>query len=109
MPIINRVHNLIERVKKRILGNQTEKEINERRMHLKSTFEQTKANFKEISLRETNRFFDALYDDGYFLNDGMLVLIENTIQFLVKIDKLLIDGRKQVSPNLFGNLVSIVL
>ncbi|CAM4958751.1 unnamed protein product [Rotaria socialis] len=105
MPILNRVHNLIAQVKKKIVGNQTEKEINERRILLIRDFKRTEANWKEISLRENKKNFKRLCDPNYFLNDDILIRMKNILTFLNEIDKLLIDGRKALSTIVFENIL----
>ncbi|CAF0782423.1 unnamed protein product [Rotaria sp. Silwood1] len=109
MPIINQVHNLIAQVKKKILGNQSEKDINERRIRLINDFEQTESNLKEIDLGQKKNFFDKLYDPNNLFTDDILILMNNILLFLKAIDKLLIDARKQLPINIFEDLISLPL
>ncbi|CAF2702168.1 unnamed protein product [Rotaria sp. Silwood2] len=109
MPILNRVHSLIAQVKKKILGNKTEKELNEQRILLIKDFEKTENNLKEINLRENKNFFNRLYDSNIFLYDEILIRMKNILTFLNEIDKLLIDGRKALPKTVFANLLSLPL
>ncbi|CAF0779112.1 unnamed protein product [Rotaria sordida] len=109
MPIINQVHNLIAQVKKKILGNQSEKDLNERRIRLIKDFEQTEYNLKEINLQQKKNFFDILYDQDNLLSDDILILMKNILVFLNEIDKLFIDGRKKLPINTFESLISLPL
>ncbi|CAF2465989.1 unnamed protein product [Rotaria sp. Silwood2] len=108
-PITNQVHNLIAQVKKKILGNQSEKDIEERRKRLIKDFEETENSLKEIELGHKKNFFDKLYDPDNLFTDDILILIKNILTFLNEIDKLLIGGRKNLPINIFENLISLPL
>ncbi|CAF0725958.1 unnamed protein product [Adineta steineri] len=109
MPIINQVHNLITKVKTKVLGNRTEQEMNDQRIRLVADFEQTKNNLKETNLEQTKAFFATLYNPDGLLSDDILALMKNILLFLKEIDKLLIDGRKRLSDNTFDDLISAPL
>ncbi|CAF0978486.1 unnamed protein product [Adineta steineri] len=109
MPIINQVHNLITKVKTKVLGNCTEQEMNDQRIRLMADFEQTKNKLKEINPEQTKVFFATLYDPDGLLSDDILALMKNILLFLKEIDKLLIDGRNRLSDNTFDNLISVPL
>ncbi len=109
MPIINQVNNLITQVKKKILGNHSEQDMNERRKQLIKEFE--KLNLKEIILNQQMRnFFATLYNSDNLISDDILILMTNIISFLNEIDKLLIDGKKKLPiNNIFDDLISLPL
>lgn len=107
MPIINRVHNLIAQVKEKILGGQSEKEIDERRQKLMQEFQKTESNLKEINLFKEKDVFRPLSIPGQYFTDGELTRLNNILLFLNEIDKLLIDGRKKLRTDTFDDLVSI--
>ncbi|CAF4369011.1 unnamed protein product [Rotaria sp. Silwood2] len=110
MPIINQVHNLISQVKKKILGNKSQEEINHRRKQLIIEYEKMKTNLKEIILNESNKnFFYVLYKENDFFSDDMLNLMVNIIIFLNEIDTILIDGRKRLQGHIFEDLVNFPL
>jgi hypothetical protein len=106
MPIINRLNNLIIQVKQKILGNQSQKDINERRKTLLNEYERTEKNLKEIHLPQLNVYFTVLYDPDSFFSDDSLNRMTNVLLFLNEIDKLLIDGRKKLTVNIFEDSVS---
>lgn len=106
MPIINRVNNLIAKVKTRILGNQSEEDIDEKRKHLMRDFEKAQSDLKEVNLIYLKRTLDTLQNRENFLPDDLLRLMQNSLVFLYDIDKILIDGRKQLPVNVFDDLVS---
>lgn len=105
MPIINRINNLIAEVKKKILGNQSEKDIAKRRIDLTTEYERTQSNLEEVSLKRFEEFFQGLYDPEHFVSFDVLILMTNILLFLNEIDKLIVDGRKKLSGNKFENLV----
>ncbi|CAF0927851.1 unnamed protein product [Adineta steineri] len=110
MPIINRVDNLISQVKKKILGDTSEEEINHRRKQLITEYEKIKTNLKEIILNQSNSdFFSILYDKNYFFCDDKLNLMTNVIEFLNEIDTILIDGRKKIQGNIFEDQINFPL
>jgi uncharacterized C2H2 Zn-finger protein len=105
-PIVNRVHNLIAQVKRKILGNQSEQEMNERRQRLINDYERTQLKLSEINLDQMTMFFETLRDpDGLFSND-LLTLMENILLFLKEADKLMTDGRTKLPISTFEDLVS---
>ena len=109
MPIINRLNNLIETVKLKILGNRSADDINNQRERLIDEYEQTKQNLKEIDSGRMNKLLNRLYnEDDLFSYDG-ITLMKNILLFLNEIDKLLIDGRKKLSLNIFEDLVGILI
>ncbi len=61
MTILNQVHYLISQVKKKILGNKSKQEINNRRKQLITEYEKIKKNFKEVSLDESKILFFLYY------------------------------------------------
>jgi hypothetical protein len=110
MPIINQVHNLISQVKKKILGNKSKQEINNRRKQLIIYYEKIKNNLKEINLdKSMTDFFSILYGENNFFSDDMLNLMTNIIVFLNKIDTILTDGRGKLQRNIFDDLVNFPL
>jgi hypothetical protein len=108
MPIINQLNNLIAQVKRKILGNPSEKDINERRKQLLKEYEQTEINLKEIPVGQLKPYFSVLSDPENFFSNDSLILMKNVLLFLNEIDKLLIDGQKKlaVNINVFEDLVS---
>jgi len=110
MPIINQVNNLIAQVKKKILGDQSEHDLNERRKQLTKEFEQIEGNLKEIILNgQMKKFFETLYDSDKIFSNDILILMKNILVFLNEIDKLLIDGKIKLPINIFEDLVSLPL
>jgi hypothetical protein len=107
MPIINQVHNLIEQVKKKILGNQSDKQIEERRRQLVNEFERTETRLRQIDLGQVKNFFSKLYDPDNLFSDDILILMNNILLFINEIERLLIEGRKKLPFNTFEDLVSV--
>lgn len=105
MPIINEVNKLIAEVKKKILGNQSENEIAQRRQDLIKEYERTLSHLKEVPLGRLAESFTALSNRENFVSNDMLILMTNILLFINEIDKLLIDGRKKLSANKFDDLV----
>lgn len=110
MPIINHVHNLITKVKAKILGNHSAQDLNDRRKLLLQEYERMQTNIQEIFLNHKMKtFFMALYDSEKLFSNDMLILMKNILLFLNEIDKLLVDGKKKLSGNIFEDFVSIPL
>jgi hypothetical protein len=108
MPIINQVHNLIEQVKKKILGNHSDKDMKDRRKTLIKKYEETEFNLKEVDLGQMRTFFALLYETDNIFSNDILILMGNILLFVNEIEKLLIDGRKKLQINIFEDLVSIL-
>jgi hypothetical protein len=110
MPIINQVNNLIAQVKKKILGSQSEHDINERRKLLEKEFERTERNLKQIEINgQMREFFTTLEDRDKIFSDDILTLMKNILIFLNEIDELLIDGKNKLPTNIFEDLISLPL
>lgn len=110
MPIINRVNNLIAQVKKKILGNETEKDLNERRKRLLTKYEKFEKDIEEIHLNtQMKKFFQILNESDKLFSLDMLILIENILTFLNEIEKLLINGKRKLSTNIFDDFINIPL
>ena len=108
--ILNKVHKLITQVKKKILGNKSEKEINDRRKQLIIEYENVKKKFKQINFNQSmNEFFSLLYQENNFITDDMLNLLANILVFLNEIEKILIDGRQKLQRNIFVDQVHLPL
>jgi sugar-specific transcriptional regulator TrmB len=107
--IINQVNKLIDQVKKKILGNHSEQDINERRKLLIKEFEQTETKLKEINLGQLKDFFARLYNPDNLFTDDILNLMKNILLFLNEIDKFLIDGRNKLPLHIFEDLVNLKL
>jgi hypothetical protein len=108
MPIINQVQNLIEQVKKKILGNQSDKDMRERRKCLIKKYRETKNNLKVINFGQMGNFFALLYETDNIFSNDILILMGNILLFVNEIEKLFIDGRKRLHIHIFEDLVSIL-
>ncbi|CAF3694346.1 unnamed protein product [Rotaria sp. Silwood1] len=109
MSIINKAHNLISQVKKKILGNSTKEQINNRRTDLIKEYEELQKNLIEINFDKSMQDFILLYKRKRFVTDDMLNLITNIIQFLNEIDDILIGRHKKLPKNIFEDLVNFPL
>lgn len=109
MPIINQINELIAQVKKKILGNQSDKEVTQRRKDVIKEYEKTEKQLKEVPLDRLTESFTALKEPEHFVSNETLVLMTNILLFINEIDKLLIDGRKKLSANKFDDLVCLSL
>ena len=107
MPIINKINKLIAEVKKKILGNQSEKDIVKRRKDLIGEYERTNSNLQEVSLKRFEESFLGLYDPEHSVSFDVLILMTNILLFINEIDKLIVDGRKKLLRNIFEDLVCL--
>lgn len=105
MPIINKVHELISGIKKKILGNLSKKEINIRRENLIQEYDKLPQKLKEIYFDKTMQDFIMFYERIKLITGEMLDLLANIITFLNEIDKILITGRERLQRKIFEDLV----
>ena len=108
MPVINQVHNLIEQVKLKILGGQSEKQLKERIARVTNDYEKTEQQLKEVEPGLFKRFFSMLISPNSFLTPDMLISMENTLVFIGDIDYLLVDGRKKLPIRKLDDLVGVL-
>ncbi|CAF4986027.1 unnamed protein product, partial [Rotaria sp. Silwood1] len=110
MPILNRVHESISQVKRKILGNKPRQEMAYQRTQLIAEYEKIQRNLKEINLVQSTRdLFSKLYKDNQFFSDDMFNLMTNTLAFLNEMDAILTDGRKKLQESVFEDLVNAPL
>ncbi|CAF2793462.1 unnamed protein product [Rotaria sp. Silwood2] len=110
MPILNRVHESISQVKRKILGNKSRQEMNYRRTQLIAEYEKIQRNLKEINLVQSiTDLFSKLYKDDQFFSDDMFNLMTNLLVFLNEMDAILIKGRKKLQESVFEDLVNAPL
>ncbi|CAF0975352.1 unnamed protein product [Rotaria sordida] len=103
--IINQVYNSISQVKKKILGNNSKQEKNNRREQLIKDYKKMKNNLKEIPLDKSMiDYFGKLYDKNNLFSD-MLNLMENIIGFINEIDQLLVDGCEKLQKTILEDFV----
>ena len=108
MPVINRVHNLIEQIKKKILGNRSEHEIHEQRNRLIREYKTIQANLKQIEHSQIKYFFSIL-SWTTVINHEMLILFENTLIFIKTMDNLLNNGRTRLPIDVFKDQVCYII
>ncbi|CAF1425706.1 unnamed protein product, partial [Adineta steineri] len=108
MPVINRLQNLIEQVKKKILRSQSVYEIQEKRNHIIREYKNIRANLKQIEYSQITSLFSILVS-GNFLRHEILILMENTLIFIKTIDDLLNEGKKMLTINVFKDQIHVPL
>ncbi|CAF1167216.1 unnamed protein product [Rotaria sordida] len=107
MSILNRVHESISQVKRKILGNKSQEEMDNRRTQLIAEYEKIKRNLQKINLVQSIKdLFSELYKENRFFSDDMFNLMTNILTFLNEIDAVLIDGRKKLKESMFEDLVN---
>ena len=97
-------------MKKKILGNKSEEEINNRRKQLQTEYKNMKKDFKEIILDQTKtEFLSALFGERSFASDSTIDLMTNIMVFLNEIDQVLVDGRAKLPRDIFEDHVNFSL
>ncbi|CAF4022002.1 unnamed protein product [Adineta steineri] len=108
MPVINQVQDLIEQVKKKILGSRSEHELKEKRNCIIRKYKDTRANLKQIEYSQITSLFSKL-KSGDFLRHEILILIENILIFIKTIDNLLNKGKKMLTIDVFKDQIHVPL
>lgn len=108
MPMINQVQHLIEQVKAKILGGQSEQQLKEKKTRVIKEYEKTEQQLKEVDPVSFQRFFSSLLSPNIFISPDFLIMMENTLAFIGEIDHLLSDGRKKLPNKKFEDLVSVI-
>ena len=107
--MINQVQNLIEQVKAKILGGQSDEQLKEKKARVIKAYEKTEQQLKEVEPVSFQRFFSSLLSPNIFINPEFLILMENALVFIGEIDHLLTDARKKLPIKKFEDLVSITV
>jgi hypothetical protein len=84
--------------------------MNYQRNQLIKKYEKIKTNLKEITLNVSMKnIFSVLYQEKRCFSVDMLNVRTNILDFLVEIDKLLIDGRQKLWVDIFEDLIHFPL
>ena len=84
-PIINHVHNLIAKVKQRILGDYSPTEIEQRRKHVIKDFDRTQDKLQEMDHASIQMFHSILNNEDDFFSGDIITLMENIMIFFKEI------------------------
>ncbi|CAF1625687.1 unnamed protein product [Adineta ricciae] len=106
MPVLNIVYGLISQVKKKILGDKSKEEMNQHRQELLIKYETMKMSLKEIVLHPTIKDFSSvLTSKDHFFSNAKFNLFTNIIGFLINIDKIAVEGFKNLPKDVFKRRV----
>lgn len=113
MPIINRIHQTIEKIKSKILGDISKQEISAKKKELENKFNETDVSEMDTNMKQKyTTFFRKLtdVDDSLTLTNVQILLMSNILTYVREIMKIQQSATKRIKDkNTTDEMVCIVI